>query len=334
VKLRVIDFGEVSPLRSQTLWHAIARGVSDGGPPTLSFMQPDSPYVSIGYHRRFAEVDSVACETRGLPIFRRMVGGGPVYLDPEQDFFQITIPTGLARGPHRTTMRTLLEPAVDAFRACGVDAALDDDGELVVGDRKICGHAGGQIRDAVIVVGNLIRSFDHDAAAASLQVPDADVRPEIARLMRRYVAPTPCDPDAYRAGAVSAYAAALGLPAEPGGLSSMEKRVLEELDTQFTDPAWVRGRGEPPADPWRVKIKSGVRMFSSATGDHRLTLSLAGTKVLRAIVSGTTLNGSAAAVAACLEGLEVGEVARALTEYGPDAGPLVPLAEGAEQAGG
>jgi hypothetical protein len=100
------------------------------------------------------------------------------------------------------------------------------------------------------------------------------------------------------------------------------------------DPAWVRGRGEPAAEPWRVKIKSGVRMFSSANGDHRLTLSVAGTKVLRAIVSGTTLNGSAAAVAARLEGLDVGEVARALEEYGPDAGPIVALAAGAEKAGG
>ena len=38
--LRVIDFGRVTPLRSQTLWHAVAYGVSDGAPPTLSFTRP------------------------------------------------------------------------------------------------------------------------------------------------------------------------------------------------------------------------------------------------------------------------------------------------------
>ena len=43
--LRVIDFGRVTPLRSQTLWHAVAYGVSAGQPATLSFARPSGPYV-------------------------------------------------------------------------------------------------------------------------------------------------------------------------------------------------------------------------------------------------------------------------------------------------
>ena len=70
--LRVLDFGPQIPLRSQTLWHAIAHGVSEGEPPTLSFVTPSSPYVSVGYHRRLDEIDFEGCRARGLPVFRRM----------------------------------------------------------------------------------------------------------------------------------------------------------------------------------------------------------------------------------------------------------------------
>lgn len=334
MKLRVIDFGPVSPLRSQTLWHAIAGGVSAGEPPTLSFMQPDAPYVSMGYHRRFSEIDAAACERMGLPVFRRMVGGGPVYLDPGQHFFQITVPMALASGSYRATMRRLLAPAVEAFRSGGIEAELDADGEVVVGDRKICGHAAGQIGDAVVVVGNLITTFDHGAAARTLRVPDPAIRPELARLMRRYVMPTPHDPDIFRSRAVSAYAATLDRRPERGTLSRVERAALREFDARFADPDWVRGDDGPPKDPWRVKIKSRVRVFSAADGSNRLTLSVDGTRVLRAIVSGDALNGSGAAVAAGLRGLDVGEVADALTGFGSAAAALVPLAAGAEKPAG
>jgi lipoate-protein ligase A len=330
--LRVLDFGTVSPLRSQTIWHAIARGVSNGGPPTLSFMRPESAYVSLGYHRRYSEVDAAACESRGLPIYRRMVGGGPVYLDPDQYFFQITVPLRMAGGSHRATMRRFLSPAVAAFRAAGVEADLDDEGEVVVDDRKVCGHAAGQVGDAVMVVGNLITSFDHEAAAGTLHVPDESIRPELVRLMQRYVSPTPGDPDRFREGAIAAYAAALEMSPEPGELDDQEVLALRDLDRQFDDPAWVRGEDGPPAEPWRVKIKSGVRMFSAAAGPDRLTLSIGGREVLRAMVSGASLNGSASALASHLEGREIGEVAEALASFGPDAADLVPLAEGAERA--
>ena len=54
--LRVIDFGVSSPLRSQTLWHAVAYGVSAGAPATVSFTRPAAPYVCLGYHGALDEV--------------------------------------------------------------------------------------------------------------------------------------------------------------------------------------------------------------------------------------------------------------------------------------
>lgn len=261
--LRVIDFGRVSPLRSQTLWHAVAHGVSAGAGPTLSFARPSAPYVCLGYHRSLGEVDQEACRRRGLPIYRRMVGGGPVYLDGGQLLFQITVPADQVAAARAVALRRLLEPAVAAFRAAGVLAELDADGEIVVGDRKVCGHGAGQIGDAVVVVGNLIERFDHQAAAAILATPSAAARREMVRLMRRFVAATPADADTFRRAAEVAYGEALGLVPRRGGLTPGERARVRQLDRQFCDPRWINGSVRPSRTQWQAKVRAGVSVFAS-----------------------------------------------------------------------
>ena len=129
--LRVVDFGRVSALRSQTLYHAVAYGVSAGAPPTLSFARPAAAYVCLGYHRRLEELDRDYCRASGLKIFRRMVGGGPVYIDSDQLFFQLCLPVASVPASRSQATRGIIKPAAAAFRALGVPAALDEDLEIL-----------------------------------------------------------------------------------------------------------------------------------------------------------------------------------------------------------
>lgn len=271
--LRVIDFGRVSGLRSQTLWHAIAKGVSRGAPPTLSFMEPSEPYVSIGYHRSTSELDPLVCGNGGLPVYRRMVGGGPVYIDEGQHFFQIVVPLDMAPARRGDAVRALLEPAVRAFNDKGINAKLDEYDEVVLGDRKICGHAAGQIDSAVVVVGNLINSFDHEAAASIAATPTEGVREEFLAQMRRFVAATPTDAAGFNRAARARYAGALGLRAVDGALGDDELQDLAEFDSRFVDPDWVNGVDRPANGIWKVKVKSGVWVGSAASNGHRVTAS-------------------------------------------------------------
>jgi lipoate---protein ligase len=278
-ELRVVDFGRVSALRSQTLWHALAYGVSRGGPPTLSFMRPSRPYVGLGFHRRLEEADIEACREAGLPVFRRMVGGGVVYLDEHQQFFQICLPANAVPRSREVALRRLLAPAVEAFRAAGVPAELDDDLEIVVGEAKVCGHGAAQIDDAVVVVGNLIEQFDHGAAARVLALPEA-ARAEVVRLMERFVKATPVDPAAFRSAAVAAYGKALGLEPVAGWLSDYERKRLRSLDSLFRSPAWRRGpyRLDPSGGPGNgdgsravtVKVRAGVFVVCTDHGASRV----------------------------------------------------------------
>jgi lipoate-protein ligase A len=316
--LRVCDFGRVSARRSQTLWHALAHGVSAGAPPTLSFMRPARPYVGLGYHRPAAEVDLDWCREAGLPVYRRKAGGGVVYLDDAQLFFQITVPATSVPTARGVALRQLLAPAVAAWRAAGVDAELDPAGEVVVGAApggtgvspgvKICGHAAAEIGDAVVVVGNLIERFDHDAAARVLALPP-DARAEAARLMRRFVAATPADAATFQSAAVTAYGEALGLEPVPGTMTGDERLHLAHLDTRFATARWLAGpvAGRPLPAARTVKIRAGVFVVTAEAAAARLVAGVVGDKVERAVLAAPEWNGTASSLAAGLEGLSLSE---------------------------
>jgi lipoate-protein ligase A len=314
-ELRVADFGRVSALRSQTVWHALAYGVSRGGPPTLSFMRPSRPYVGLGYHRRLEEADIEACREAGLPVFRRMVGGGVVYLDQHQQFFQICLPAASVSRNRERALRELLSPAVAAFRAAGVPAELDDDLEIVVGEAKICGHGAAQIEEAVVVVGNLIERFDHAAAARVLALPE-EVRAEVVRLMERFVAATPADAAAFRSAAVDAYSDALGLEPGTAWLSAYERDRLHELDGRFRSSAWLRGPQRPDPKCSQVKVRAGVFVLCAEHERSRAVASVIAGRIERASVSDPELNGAAAVVEGKLAGLALVDVGAVLEGFG------------------
>ena len=315
--LRVIDFGQVTPLRSQTLWHAIAYGVSDGQPATLSFARPSAPYVCLGYHRDPAEVDLGYCRAEGLPVYRRMVGGGPVYLDDGQLFFQICLPAAAVPAGRLDALRQLLAPVVTAFRSAGVAARLDDNGEICAGDRKICGHGAGQIEDAVVVCGNLIERFDHERATRVLAVDDPAQRAETLRLMRRYVAATPVDVATFLAAMTRAYGEALGLGPVAGGLTAAEELCLAGLDDRFTSDGWLAGpgRARPPAAR-QVKVRAGVWTVAAQAGPAKVVASVVAGTVQRARLTAPGLNGDAGAAERAVAGLPLPAVPGALARFG------------------
>jgi lipoate-protein ligase A len=315
--LRVIDFGRVTPLRSQTLWHAVAHGVSAGAPPTLSFARPSAPYVCIGYHRDLAEVDLEYCRAHGLPVYRRMTGGGPVYLDDGQLFFQITVPAADVPAARLDALRMLLEPAVAAFRAAGVDATLGDGPEICQGEAKICGHGAGQIEDAVVVCGNLIERFDHERATRVLALADPRQRAETLRLMRRFVTATPVRVPVFQAAMAAAYAAALRLKAVPGGLSAAERACLARLDEQFTSAGWLAGPGRAGTPAARqVKVRAGVWTVAAEAGPARVVAGVVRDVVDRAHLSAPGLNGSTEAAQRAVTGVPLAAVPAALARFG------------------
>ena len=76
-RIRLLYMEGVSPLRSQTVYHAVGYAMKQDTPNTIIMVSPNAPYVCVGYHQDIQkEVDLDYCEKHNLPVYRREVGGG------------------------------------------------------------------------------------------------------------------------------------------------------------------------------------------------------------------------------------------------------------------
>lgn len=258
--LRVVDAGQLSAARSQALYHGLAAAMAPGDDPVLAFSRPAEPYVCIGYHRRLEELELDTCARLGLPVLRRQIGGGPVYLDTDQLFFALALPASDAPAGVARIYEELLTPAAAALRSLGIDAALAGGSDIVAAGRKVSGTAGGQIGDGVVVVGNLMFVFPHDVMVSVLALPDAAMRAECLALMREHVAPLPQLREApLKPVLTAAYARAFALEPRADCLSRRERAAVDGWEARLCDPSWTRGPELPPLPPRRaVKIRDGV----------------------------------------------------------------------------
>ncbi|UTI66880.1 lipoate--protein ligase family protein [Paraconexibacter antarcticus] len=329
--MRLIDAGTVGALRSQALWHGIAAAMGPDDEPTLSLCRPGEAYMSLGYHRRLDELDQAACSREGLPILRRRIGGGPVLIDDQQLFFQITMPVRRAPASISRLYATLLEPAAAAFRALGLDARVDGLNDIAVGPRKISGTGAGQIGEAVVVVGNVIFDFDHARMARVLALPDPGMHDECLRLMRRHVSSLRDEGLAHVTAADAAtalrdaYATALDGAVTSAEPTAAEVAEITRFEARLRDPAWQRGPDLPERAGRRVKVRSNVFVVHGEQDGVSVLASVVGDDIECATVAAPALNGTAAALERALVGNVVapGALAARLAPFGECGGQIL-----------
>ncbi len=188
MSFRVIDGGMVSWLDSQVIYHAVASAMSGTNEPTLTLVNPSKPYICIGYHQELEkEVDVDYCRENGLPITRRQVGGGAVYLDENQLFWHIIVPRSQAPYRIEDVYTRYLAGPVNALRAMGIPAVHRPVNDIQVEGRKIGGTGTATIGDAIVVVGSLIFDFDYETMVRVLKVPSEKFRDKVYQSMREYL---------------------------------------------------------------------------------------------------------------------------------------------------
>ncbi|HHN94262.1 MAG TPA: lipoate--protein ligase family protein, partial [Anaerolineae bacterium] len=163
---------------SQLLYHALPRIGREG----LFLLSPASPYVCVGYHQDAAqEVDLDYCRAHDIPVVRREVGGGAVYLDGEQLFWQLVIHKDNPLVPvgKDAFYRRFLQPPIETYRALGIPAEYKPVNDIIANHRKISGTGVAEIGDYIIFVGNLIVDFNYEMMARVLKVPDEKFRDKV-----------------------------------------------------------------------------------------------------------------------------------------------------------
>jgi lipoate-protein ligase A len=157
------------------------------GMEAINILAPSTPYFCIGYHQDLEqEVDVAYCEKNHIPIFRREVGGGAVYLDGNQIFYQIVLhkDNPLAQGDKLEFYQRLLQPVADTYTELGVPATYRPVNDLVTKEgRKISGNGAATMGDYFVLVGNLIADFNYEVMTRVLRVPDEKYRDKVFKSM-------------------------------------------------------------------------------------------------------------------------------------------------------
>jgi len=266
--IRLLDLNEVSYLHSQTIYHAVAYCTTPASPGTIIILRPREPYGCVGYHQWLEKVIDVDyCHQKGVPIIRREVGGGAVYLDSDQLFFQCIFPVNKAPRRVDSLYKLFLKPAVNTYRRLGIDAYYRPVNDIQVNEKKICGTGAGRIEDASVVVGNLLFDFNYGEMARILRVSSEKFRDKIHDSMQLYLTTLRRElgyvPDQERTKdiLIKEFEQLLGCSLYSDDLTSEEQQTLASMDKKFTDPVWLYEKGGKKTN-W-IKISADVNIVES-----------------------------------------------------------------------
>jgi lipoate-protein ligase A len=265
--MELYNLGKVPWQESQLIYHALAYMGREG----LVLVSPASPYVCIGYHQDVThEVDVDFCRANHIPIFRRKVGGGSVFLDGDQLFFHLILKAGNPAIPpsKKAFYQKFLQPIVDLHRQIGIPAEYKPVNDIVVNHRKISGTGVGEIGGCIVLVGNLILDFNYQMMSRILNVPDEKFRDKVRKTIednlttiRRELEDhtgTKWDEATLNALIPKTFKKLFGSFDSVGKDDALVSQ-MEKLGTHMLSDAWLY-RKSKPVSRRSVKIRSGVEV--------------------------------------------------------------------------
>jgi len=155
---------------------ALLVGVGDRrSPPTLRLYQWNPPTISLGYFQKHADYEALEPPARGLPVVRRLTGGGAILHDLEITY-SLTIPIDhpLAVAPNRlyglaqqAVVRAMNEIGVEAEPCPETDDSTPTRGpffcfarrhryDVLLEGKKLAGSAQRRTKTAVLQHGSIV----------------------------------------------------------------------------------------------------------------------------------------------------------------------------------
>jgi len=301
---RLIDLGLAEPMVAQTFYEAVAKAVDEGlSPNTIILVQPSSPYICVGFHQEIEkEVNMKYCRERGLPIIRRGQGGGTVYLDSNQIFYQV-----VARGESEVIplnveklFEKFLGVTVYVYRKIGLPAEFKALNDVIANGRKISGNGAGKFgENTTILVGNIILDLDYESMANVLKVPNEKFRDKMVKSMKDWVTSLKRElgyippVEEIKRLIVDGYEQILGIKLVESDATETERKIWEEeIKPKHCSENWLympELSHEEIAEGRAVKIADGVKVIEvehKAKKLIRVRAELIGTRIIDIMISG------------------------------------------------
>lgn len=157
------------------------------GHPGFFLLWQNSPSIIVGRHQcTIEEVNVEQVQRDGLPVIRRMTGGGAVYHDLGNLNFSFMCHAAPGEAS-RPDFARFLRPVCRALQDVGVTAVISGRNDLEVGGRKISGSGQRRFQGRILHHGTLLVQADFARMAAVLTPDAAKLRSRGVRSVRARV---------------------------------------------------------------------------------------------------------------------------------------------------
>jgi lipoate-protein ligase A len=260
--MRLYDLGTIPWKQTQLIYHALAQCSEE----SIVICTPKQEYACVGFHQDISqELDIDFCEKNKIGVFRREIGGGTVFLDRNQLFYQIILDRNKAPLDQRVLFKKLLNPIIRTYKAMGIDAAYNPVSDLVVNGKKISGNGGGDIGNYKVMTGSILLDFDCETMCRVINLPSERFRGKVCDTMKENLTTVKKE-----LGYIPQNREIISMMIanwedmfgnlERGTLSVKTKEIMNALDTTFSSKEWLFKKGKQKSSR-NVKIIEGINLI-------------------------------------------------------------------------
>jgi len=254
----LFKFDRLPGMLSMAIFHALAREGIDA----LVIVSPEKPLISIGYFQDASqELNLPYMQENCLPLFRREVGGGTVYLDENQIFYHIIYGSENKKLPHtiKEAYQVLSEPAIRTHQKFGIPVSFREVNDLVTKEgRKIGGEGGANIGNSLVFVGSMMMDFDYRTMSQVAKIPDEKWRDKVFKTIEDNVTTMKRElgeiPNRYEVQnvLVDEFTKLLG-PLEEVNINQDFLTKIKQLESEMLQPDFLFGKQKSYVDSFRIK---------------------------------------------------------------------------------
>lgn len=174
---RWIDLGEVDAVSLHGACAGFAEAQAPDAAPLVVWAVCREPHLCLGASQGLgAEVDAAACATQGVPVLRRVLGGGTVYVDADQLCFFIILPRAHAPLRHAELFDRCLAPVASVYAAFGLPVVRVGTSDLWLDGRKLLGSGAATVGTTAVFGSSFLRDFPARRFADLMRAPSATYR--------------------------------------------------------------------------------------------------------------------------------------------------------------
>jgi lipoate-protein ligase A len=176
---RMIDVGVLEPAQFHATYAGLALALDADAAPVVMWGR-SRPHVSLGQAGARAVLDP----DLDVPVVRRPLGGGAVWIDEQQHCFVLIAP--LSRAPRRPGdwFEWGLRPAAATYRRFGLEVVRIEQ-DLWLGGRKIAGSGAATLGTCAVFASSFMFRFPAGRFARCMRAPSSSYRAWLAAGLAR-----------------------------------------------------------------------------------------------------------------------------------------------------